>query len=51
MDKKTIKEQAKTRTIDEMAELYNVSHGTMWNVLHKIGYKPKKRGRKAKFKI
>lgn len=46
VSKDKLLKQSKNRTITEMAELYNVSYGTMWKILHKIGYKPKaKNGR------
>lgn len=46
VSKDKLLKQSEKRTITEMAELYNVSYGTMWKILHKIGYKPKaKNGR------
>lgn len=47
VSKEEILRQSKTLTISQMAQIYNVSYGNMYHILKELGYKPKKRGRKA----
>lgn len=46
IDKEDLLRQTKTLNISQLAKLYHVAYGTMYNLLQTIDYKPKKRGRK-----
>lgn len=51
VSKRTLKKQSETRTIQQMADLYEVSYGCMWKILHEIGYTPKSRAREKRIEV
>lgn len=51
VSRKKLKQQSETRTIQQMADLYEVSYGCMWKILHEIGYTPKSRAREKRIEV
>lgn len=47
IDIQNLKRQSLTLNITQLAKIYDMSYGKMYSILQRIGYTPKKRGRKG----